>query len=111
MALAANTPTVPPLSSLVVPGRKRQPGTTPTWTLKLGTVLTTLSIFAVSFGYASTHLAVSEAPLRPAVVATAGTSEPAAPASSTGATATSSTRLASSVRTTTRSPVTKTASS
>jgi hypothetical protein len=62
-------------------------------------LLTTLAVFAGSFGYASTHLYVTNAPLQPATVAAVAT------------TSTSTTTLTSTVRTTTRAAVTTTKSS
>lgn len=112
--MKANTPTLPPIPAKTGPGRKRS-GPVPAWGLKLGGLLTTLAVFAGSFGYTTTHLYVTNAPLQPATVAavattsTAATSAAATAAPST--TSTSTTTLTSTVRTTTRAAVTKTASS
>jgi hypothetical protein len=57
-----------------------------------------LSILAVSFGFASSHLSITSAPLQPVVVSVSDPSR-------------STTSLASSVRTTTRTAVTTTKSS
>jgi len=95
--LAANSHTLP-LTPKTGPGRKRS-GPVPAWALKIGTALATLSIFAGSFGFASAHVYITNAPLQPAVV-------------SASATTTESTiSLSSSVRTTTRTAVTTTKSS
>ena len=111
----AKSPTLPPIPAKTGPGRKRS-GPVPAWGLKLGGLLTTLGVFASSFGYAGTHLYVTNAPLQPATVAavaptstTAATSVSATAVPST--TSTSTTTLTSSVRTTTRTAVTKTSSS
>jgi hypothetical protein len=111
----AKSPTLPPIPVKTGPGRKRS-GPVPAWGLKLGGVVSTLSIFLGSFGYAGTHLYVTNAPLQPATVAevakantTAATTAAATAASSTAATTT--TRLTSTVRTTTRTAVTSTKSS
>lgn len=113
--MKANTATLPPIPAKAGPGRKRS-GPVPAWGLKLGGLLTTLAVFAGSFGYTTTHLYVTNAPLQPATVAavatstsTAATSAAATAAPST--TSTSTTTLTSTVRTTTRAAVTKTASS
>jgi hypothetical protein len=94
--LAANTHTLP-LTPKTGPGRKRS-GPVPAWALKVGTALTTLSIFAVSFGFASSHFSITSAPLQPVVVSVSDPSR-------------STTSLASSVRTTTRTAITTTKSS
>ena len=112
----AKSSTLPPTPAKTGPGRKRSPGPVPAWGLKLGGVLTTLGVFASSFGYAGTHLYVTNAPLQPATVAAVATT-PTTAATSASATAVPSTTgnptttLTSSVRTTTRTAVTKTASS
>ena len=103
--MAANSNTLP-LNPKTGPGRKRS-GPVPAWALKLGTALATLSVFAGSFGFASSHLYITNAPLQPAVVATSE-------ATTTPTTTTapqSTTSLSSSVRTTTRTAVTTTKSS
>ena len=106
--MKANSPTLPPNPAKAGPGRKRS-GPVPAWGLKLGGFLTTLAVFAGSFGYTSTNLYVTTAPLQPATVATVATSAAATAAPSTASTST--TTLTSTVRTTTRAAVTKTASS
>jgi hypothetical protein len=103
--MKANSPTLPPIPAKAGPGRKRS-GPVPAWGLKLGGLLTTLTVFAGSFGYASTHLYVTNAPLQPGTVAVA-----AAATAAPSTTSTSTTTLTSTVRTTTRAAVTKTASS
>jgi hypothetical protein len=95
--LAANSPTTLRLTRKAGPGRKRS-GPVPAWALKVGTALATLSIFAGSFGFAGSHLYITNAPLQPAVV-------------SASATTGSTTSLSSSVRATTRAAVTTTKSS
>jgi autotransporter adhesin len=111
----AKSSTLPPIPAKTGPGRKRS-GPVPAWGLKLGGVLTTLGIFVGSFGYAGTHLYVTNAPLQPATVAAVATTDTTA-ATAASATAvqstasTSTTTLTSTVRTTTRTAVTKTASS
>jgi hypothetical protein len=107
--MKANSPTLPPIPAKAGPGRKRS-GPVPAWALKLGGFITTLAVFAGSFGYTTTHLYVANAPLQPATVAAAvATSAAATAAPST--TTTSTTTLTPTVRTTTRAAVTKTASS
>ncbi len=113
--MRANSPTLPPIPAKTGPGRKRS-GPVPAWGLKLGGLLTTLAVFAGSFGYTSAHLFVTNAPLQPATVAAvaATTSTTATGAAATAApstVSTSTTTLTPSVRSTTRTPVTKTASS
>jgi hypothetical protein len=113
--MKAKTSTLPPIPAKAGPGRKRS-GPVPAWGLKVGGVLTTLGVFMSSFGYAGTHLYVTNAPLQPAtVVAVATTSTTAATSASATAvpstTSTATTTLTSSVRTSTRTAVTKTASS
>ena len=82
------------------PGRKKRSGPVPAWALKVASVVMTFSVFGSGLGYASTHLSTTNAPLQPAVVA-----------STSSAGSTSTTTLTSAVRTTTRTAVTKTASS
>jgi hypothetical protein len=101
--MKANSPTLPPIPAKAGPGRKRS-GPVPAWGLKLGGFLTTLAVFAGSFGYTSANLFVTNAPLQPATVAAAATATPST-------TSTSTTTLTPTVRTTTRAAVTKTASS
>jgi hypothetical protein len=111
----AKSPTLPPIPAKTGPGRKRS-GPVPAWGLKLGGVVTTLGVFLGSFGYAGTHLYITNAPLQPATVAAVATTDTTA-ATSAAATAvpstttTTTTTLTPSVRTTTRTAVTKTASS
>ena len=95
--MKANSPTLPPIPAKAGPGRKRS-GPVPAWALKVGGFLTTVAVFAGSFGYTSTNLYATNAPLQPATVAPSTTSTP-------------TTTLTPSVRTTTRAAVTKTASS
>ena len=101
--MKANSPTLPPIPAKTGPGRKRS-GPVPAWGLKLGGLLTTLAVFAGSFGYTSAHVFVTNAPLQPATVAAAATAAPSTASTST-------TTLTPTVRTTTRAAVTKTASS
>ncbi len=114
--MKANPPTLPPIPARTGPGHRNRSGPVPAWGLKLGGFLTTLMVFAGSFGYANAHLFVTNAPLKPATVAAVATTTTAA-ATSAAATAapstssTATTTLTSTVRTTTRSAVTKTASS
>lgn len=111
---AANTS--PSLSQKAVPGtqpgaaRRKPAGKVPAWALKVGTLFATFSIFAGSFGYATTHLYASNAPLQPATIAaSAASSSSATNVSGTGSTAASATTtLTSSVRTTTQTAVTTT---
>ena len=114
-----NTHHLPPLSAKAVPGTQpgaalRKPaGKVPASALKLGTLFTTLSIFAGSFGYATTHLYATNAPLQPATIAAADSTSVASTGtpSTSGSTSTSSTAtttLTSSVRTTTQTAVTTT---
>ena len=114
-----NTHHLPPLSAKAVPGTQpgaalRKPaGKVPASALKLGTLFTTLSIFAGSFGYATTHLYATNAPLQPATIAAADSTSAASTGtpSTSGSTSTSSTAtttLTSSVRTTTQTAVTTT---
>ena len=111
----ANSPTLPPIPVKTGPGRKRS-GPVPAWGLKLGGVVTTLGVFLGSFGYAGSHLYVTNAPLQPATVAQVATANTTA-ATTAAATATPSTAarttttLTTTVRTTTRTAVTSTKSS
>ena len=105
--MKANSPTLPPIPARTGPGRAtRRSGPVPAWGLKLGGFLTTLGVFLGSFGYASAHLYVTNAPLQPATVAVADTT----PTSSTAATTATqtTTTLTSAVRTTTQPAVTVT---
>ena len=107
---ANTTPPLPPLSAKTGPGRtKRRSGPVPAWGLKVASVLMTLTVFGTGLGYASTHLYTTNAPLQPATVAATSTSTSSATA--TPAATTSTTTLTSAVQTTTRTAVTKTASS
>ena len=107
--MKANSPTLPPISAKAGPGRKRS-GPVPAWGLKLGGFLTTVAVFAGSFGYTTANLYVTNAPLQPATVAAVATTSAAATAAPS-TTSTTTTTLTSTVRTTTRAAVTKTASS
>ena len=105
----AKSPTLPPIPAKTGPGRKKS-GPVPAWGLKLGGFLTTLGVFVGSFGYASTNLYVTNAPLQPATVAAVATvnttTASATAVPSTGSTTT--TTLTSRVRTTTQPAVTVT---
>ena len=105
----AKSPTLPPIPAKTGPGRKKS-GPVPAWGLKLGGFLTTLGVFVSSFGYASTNLYVTNAPLQPATVTeVAATETTAATATASPSTAsTTTTTLTSTVRTTTRAAVTVT---
>ena len=90
------------------PDRHKPTGKAPAWALKLGSALLAVSILGGAFDYATSHLYIANAPLQPGLVANAGgTSALVAATTATQATAT----LSPSVSTTTRTPVTKTASS
>ncbi len=110
--MKAKSPTLPPIPAKTGPGRKRS-GPIPAWGLKLGGFLTTLGVFVSSFGYAGTHLYVTNAPLQPATVvevaATSTTAATTASATATPSTAgTTTTTLTRTVQTTTRAAVTVT---
>jgi hypothetical protein len=111
-SMKANSPTLPPTPATMGPGRRNRSGPLPARGLKLGGLFTTLAVFAGSFGFASTHLYVTNAPLQPATVASIATP---ATTSATSASATAvparTAALTSSVRTTTRTAVTTTKSS
>lgn len=107
--MAANSTTLP-LNPKTGPGRKRS-GPVPAWALKAGTALATLSIFAGSFGFASSHLYVTNAPLQPAVVAAVSDATSTTSTPTATVTTQSTTSLSSSVRITTRTAVTTTKSS
>jgi hypothetical protein len=112
-AMKVNSQTLPPIPPKTGPGRRNRSGPVPAWGLRLGGFLTTVGIFAGSFGYADTHLYVTNAPLQPAAAVATATST-AASASATAAPSTgstSTTTLTSRVRTTTRTAVTTTQSS
>src|SRR5712692_1936350 len=103
----AKSPTLPPIPEKTGPGRRNRSGPVPAWGLKLGGFLTTLTVFLGSFGYAGTHLYVTNAPLQPATIAqvatTNTTAATAASATAVPSTAgTTTTTLTSTVRTTTR---------
>jgi len=110
--MKANSPTLPPIPARAGPGRpKKRSGPVPAWGLKLGGFLTTLGIFAGSFGYANAHLYVTNAPLQPATVATTGAMAATSASTATAVTSTASTTtttLTSAVQTTTRPAVTVT---
>ena len=112
--MKAKSPTLPPIPVKTGPGRTvKRSGPVPAWGLKLGGVLTTLGVFVTSFGYASTNLYVTNAPLQPATVAavatTGTTAATTAAATAAPSTATSTTTtLTPSVQTTTRAAVTVT---
>ena len=115
VAMKANSPTLPPISVRTGPGRpKKRSGPVPAWGLKLGGFLTTFGVFLGSFGYANTHLYVTNAPLQPAAVAAVATTSSTAATSTSTATAvpstatTTTTTLSSAVRTTTQPAVTVT---
>jgi len=107
----AKSPTLPPTPAKTGPGRGiKRSGPVPPWGLKLGGFLATLGVFVGSFGYAGTHLYVTNAPLQPATVEVAVTdTTSAATATPTSSTAnTTTTTLTPSVQTTTRAAVTVT---
>src|SRR5256885_492775 len=114
--MKATSPTLPPTPMKTGPGRRNRSGPVPAWGLKLGGLLTTLAVFAGSFGYANAHLYVTNAPLQPATVAAVATTSSTAAASAAATavpstTSTTTTTLTSTVRTTTRAAVTTTKSS
>ena len=80
------------------PKSRKPTGRTPAWALKLGSALFAFAVFGGSFDYAANHLSITNAPLQPSVVAVAASTEPTV-------------TLSPTVSTTTRAPVTKTASS
>jgi len=108
----AKSPTLPPTPARTGPGRGiKRSGPVPPWGLKLGGFLATLGVFVGSFGYAGTHLYVTNAPLQPATVAEVAVTDTtsAATATPTSSTAnTTTTTLTPSVQTTTRAAVTVT---
>ena len=108
----AKSPTLPPTPARTGPGRGiKRSGPVPPWGLKLGGFLATLGVFVGSFGYAGTHLYVTNAPLQPATVAEVAVADTtsAATATATSSTAnTTTTTLTPSVQTTTRAAVTVT---
>ena len=106
----AKSPTLPPTPAKTGPGRGiKRSGPVPPWGLKLGGFLATLGVVVGSFGYAGTHLYVTNAPLQPATVAEVAASDTTATATATPSTATTTTTtLTSTVRTTTRAAVTVT---
>jgi len=104
--MKANSPTTLPPFPGTGPGRTpKRSGPVPAWGLKVGSFLTTLAVFAGSFGFVSANAYVTNAPLQPSV-AVAETDDSAAIA-----TAAPTTTLTSAVRTTTRTAVTSTKSS
>src|SRR5438045_8578712 len=111
--MKAKSPTLPPIPVKTGPGRTiKRSGPVPAWGLKLGGVLTTLCVFLTSFGYAGTHLYVTNAPLQPTTVvavASTNTTTTAAAATAVPSTATTmTTTLTSTVQTTSRPAVTVT---
>src|SRR5437660_8182460 len=98
----AKSPTLPPIPVKTGPGRKRSPGPVPAWGLKLGGVLATLGVFLGSFGYAGTHLYVTNAPLQPATVAVATTGTTAATTAAATATPSTATRTTTTLTSTVR---------
>jgi hypothetical protein len=111
--MTSHFPHLPSYPAKTGPGHKWS-GPVSALGLKVGGVLTTLAVFAASFGYASGNVFVTNAPLKPATVAAVATTA-STPSTST-ATATSTTTvptttLTRGVRTTTRAAVTRTASS
>jgi hypothetical protein len=104
----AKSHTLPPIPARTGLGRKRS-GPVPAWGLKLGGFLTTLGVFVGSFGYASTNLYVTNAPLQPATVAEIAAIDATATATAVTSTAsTTTTTLTPTVQTTTRAAVTVT---
>jgi hypothetical protein len=103
----AKSPTLPPIPAKTGPGRKKS-GPVPAWGLKLGGVLTTLGVFVGSFGYAGTHLYVTDAPLQPATAVAAANTTTAAATATPSTASTTTTTLTSRVRTTTQPAVTVT---
>src|SRR5713101_2142826 len=107
--MTAKSPTLPPIPAKTGPGRRNRSGPVPAWGLKLGGFLTTLMVFLGSFGYAGTHLYVTNAPLQPATVAEVAAADTTAAATAVPSTAsTTTTTLTTSVQTTTRAAVTVT---
>jgi hypothetical protein len=111
-AMNAKSPTLPPTSARTGSGRAiKRSGPVPAWGLKLGGFLTTFGVFVGSFGYAGTHLYVTDAPLQPATIAVADTTSATSAATATAVPSTASTTtttLTPSVQTTTRAAVTVT---
>jgi len=111
-AMNAKSPTLPPTSAKTGPGRSiKRSGPVPAWGMKLSGFLTTLGVFVGSFGYAGTHLYVTNAPLQPATVAEVAVTDTTSAATATATTSTASTTtttLTPSVQTTTRAAVTVT---
>src|SRR2546430_736621 len=111
-AMNAKSPNLPPTSAKTGPGRAtKRSGPVPAWGMKLGGFLTTVGVFLGSFGYAGTHLYVTNAPLLPATVAevavthtTSGSTATATPSTAS----TTTTTLTPTVQTTTRAAVTVT---
>src|SRR6267378_8095330 len=106
-AMRAHSPTPPPIPQKTGPGRRNRSGPVPGWGLKLAGLLTTLGVFAGSFGYANAHLYVTNAPLQPATVAAVATT--GTTAATTASTATAVTSTASTTTTTLTSAVQTTA--
>jgi hypothetical protein len=110
-AMNANSPTLPPFPAKTGPGRAiKRSGPVPAWALKLGGFLTTLGVFVGSFGYAGTHLYVTNAPLQPATVTEVAVSDTSAATATAmpSTVGTTTTTLTPSVQTTTRAAVTVT---
>ena len=111
-AMNAKSPTLPPTSARTGPVRAtKRSGPVPAWGLKLGGFVTTLGVFVGSFGYAGTHLYVTNAPLQPATVAAVAVTDTTSTATATAVTSTTTTTtttLTPSVQTTTRAAVTVT---
>ena len=104
----AKSPTLPPIPAKTGPGRAiKRSGPVPAWGLKLGGVLTTFGVFLGSFGYAGTHIYVTNAPLQPAVAEVAVANASTATAAPSTARATTTT-ITTAVQTTTRPAVTVT---
>ena len=110
--MKANSPILPPHPERTGPARPtKRSGPVPAWGLKLGGFLTTFGIFVGSFGYATTHLYATNAPLQPATVASVATTAATGTATATArpsTATTTTTTLTSAVQTTTRPAVTVT---
>ena len=111
-AVNAQSPTLPPIPPKTGPGRAiKRSGPVPAWGLKLGGFLATLGVFVGSFGFAGTHLYVTNAPLQPSTVAAVAVTDTTSTATATAVTSTATTTtttLTPSVQTTTRAAVTVT---
>ena len=108
----AKSPTLPPIPAKTGPGRAiKRSGPVPAWGLKLGGVLTTFGVFLGSFGYAGTHVFVTNAPLQPATVAEVADADTTSAATATAmpsTATTTTTTITTAVQTTTRPAVTVT---